>query len=172
MISSGSTRDHNCIEPSPLPFTHRKCEAVMPTSIKANPQAELTPLKQVPEWASSSRPTWLRCTLELCPQMSVMMTVWAVPTSHSQNKPYVVLMGQNKCNSWLLSGFSETREKCKVYYLPVCVHIHWYVYMDVYICICIYTYIYIHVHSHLKQNSSGSTDKERIWTFKTFLSVW
>lgn len=39
-------------EPSPLPFTHRDREAVTPTSIKENPQAALTPLKQVCEWAS------------------------------------------------------------------------------------------------------------------------
>lgn len=45
----------NCFEQNPLPFTPRERGAVTPTSIKAKPQVELTPLKQVCERRQARR---------------------------------------------------------------------------------------------------------------------
>lgn len=145
----GST---NCSEQSPLPFTDGAREAVIPTSIKENPQAELTQLKQVREWAFSARRLWLRCTSASCPQMSVMMTVWDCAHSlQSQDEP-VVLGGQRRCSYWHLSSRC-TQTKGLV---SVCVCVQWYrsntwmrAYACVDICVC------VHTCANLKQSQVG-----------------
>ena len=164
----GST---NCSEQSPLPFTHRVREAVIPTSIKENPQAELTQLKQVREWAFSARRMWLRCTSASCPQMSVMMTVWDCAHSlQSQDKP-VVLGGQRRCSYRHLSSWC-TQTKGLV---SVCVCIHWHrsnIFIRMHAYACVDTCVCVHKCANLKQNSSGPWDKEEIRTSEIFLSIW
>lgn len=72
-----------------------ECEAVIPTSIKGNPQAGLTPLKQVCDWG---RHTGSRPAPAPCPQMAVTMTLvcglWLPhPAEHPES---ALLLGHNE----------------------------------------------------------------------------
>ena len=86
---------------------------------QGKPQAALTPLKQVHEWAFSARRMWLRRTSVSCPRMSVTWLCGAAPAA-------CVLRGQRKCHSGHRSCWCTDTKGKSAGLVSVCVCIHWY----------------------------------------------